>query len=135
MDLLLAPSHIFEHALMEGVLGYDPKNVMTLNWIAMIGVVGNEAYPATDITVDVTAGLIGTGGDYLLYTGQNYKQFMEHYLGASLNILPAQAMADMYYSEEYVNMKTFPEKDSIRIIDGVMYIKTENVDKNLVAQP
>lgn len=39
MDLLLAPSHIFEHALMEGVLGYDPKNVMTLNWIAMIGVV------------------------------------------------------------------------------------------------
>lgn len=39
MDLLLAPSHIFEHALMEGVLGYDHENVMTLNWIAMIGVV------------------------------------------------------------------------------------------------
>ena len=39
MDLLLAPSHIFEHALMEGVLGYDPENVMTLNWISIIGVV------------------------------------------------------------------------------------------------
>ena len=39
MDLLLAPSHIFEHALMEGVLGYDHENVMTLNWIAMAGVV------------------------------------------------------------------------------------------------
>ena len=39
MDLLLAPSHIFEHALMEGVLGYDHVNVMTLNWISIIGVV------------------------------------------------------------------------------------------------
>ena len=39
MDLLLAPSHIFEHALMEGVLGYDHVNVMTLNWISLIGVV------------------------------------------------------------------------------------------------
>lgn len=103
--------------------------------IAMIGVVGDEAYPITDITEKVTAGLIGTDGDYLLYTGQNYKQFMEHYLGASLNILPPAAMAQMYYSEEYVNMKPFPDKDSIKIIDGVMYIKTENVDKNLIAQP
>lgn len=38
MDLLLAPSHICEHALMEGVLGYDHHNVMTLNWISIIGV-------------------------------------------------------------------------------------------------
>lgn len=39
MDLLLAPSHIFEHALMEGVLGYDHLNTLTLNWVAIIGTV------------------------------------------------------------------------------------------------
>lgn len=39
MDLLLAPSHIFEHALMESVLGYDQLNISTLNWISIIGVV------------------------------------------------------------------------------------------------
>ena len=39
MDLLLAPSHIFEHALMESVLGYDHLNTLTLNWIAIVGVV------------------------------------------------------------------------------------------------
>lgn len=39
MDLLLAPSHIFEHALMEGVLGYDHLNSLTLNWVAIIGTV------------------------------------------------------------------------------------------------
>ncbi len=39
MDLLLAPSHIFEHALMEGVLGYDHLNSLTLSWVAIVGVV------------------------------------------------------------------------------------------------
>ena len=39
MDLLLAPSHIFEHALMEGVLGYDHLNSLMLNWMAIIGTV------------------------------------------------------------------------------------------------
>lgn len=39
MDLLLAPSHIFEHALMESVLGYDHLNSLTLSWVSIIGVV------------------------------------------------------------------------------------------------
>lgn len=39
MNLLLAPSHILEHALMEKVLGYDHLNTLTLNWIAIIGVI------------------------------------------------------------------------------------------------
>ena len=38
-DLLLAPSHIFEHALMEGVLGYDALNMISLNWVAVAGTV------------------------------------------------------------------------------------------------
>ncbi len=33
-DMLLAPSHIFEHALMEGVLGYDAEHIISLNWVA-----------------------------------------------------------------------------------------------------
>lgn len=39
MDLLLAPSHIFEHALMEGVLGYDHLNTLTLNWVSILGTI------------------------------------------------------------------------------------------------
>lgn len=94
--------------------------------IAMIGVVGDEQFPATDLTPSVTSGMIGMGGDSLLYTGANYQGFIRHYLGASLNILPPEAMAEMYYSEEYTAMESFPGADSIRIIDGIMYIKTEN---------
>ena len=36
-DILLAPSHIFEHALMEGILGYDALNMISLNWVALAG--------------------------------------------------------------------------------------------------
>lgn len=94
--------------------------------IAMIGVIGDESYPETDLTSPVTEGMIGIGGDYLLYTGGNYQAFISNYLGATLNILPPEAMDEMYYDEAYREMESFPEADSIRIIDGVMYIKTEN---------
>lgn len=94
--------------------------------IAMIGVVGEESYPQTDITGDVTRSMIGINGDMLLYTGNNYELFIQHYLGATLNILPAESMEQMYYSQEYREMESFPGKDSIKIMDGIMYIKTEN---------
>lgn len=97
--------------------------------IAMIGVVGDEQYPVTDITLPVTAGMIGLNGDILVYTGENYRLFIQNYLGATLNILPATAMEEMYYNEAYISMDSFPGEDSIRIIDGIMYIKTENVNR------
>ncbi len=97
--------------------------------IAMVGVVGNEAYPVTDLTGFVTDGMIGMDGDYLLYTGQNYQAFIENYLGASLNILPADAMKDAYYMDFYMEMESFPGESSIRIVDGIMYIKTENKNR------
>ena len=94
--------------------------------IAMIGVIGTEQYPDTDLTLSVTSNMIGLNGDSLVYTGANYQEFIKNYLGATLNILPPEAMAEMYYSEEYISMDSFPGEDSIRIIDGIMYIKTEN---------
>lgn len=97
--------------------------------IAMIGVVGDEQFPPTDITLPVTSNMIGMNGDVLLYRGDNYRIFIQHYLGATLNILPAEAMTDMYEDAEYVAMDSFPGPDSIRIIDGIMYIKTENVTR------
>ncbi len=97
--------------------------------IAMIGVVGDDPYPSTDITLSVTENMIGLGGqagDVLLYTGANYEQFIRYYLGVTLNILPPEAMSEMYYSQEYREMDSFPGENSMRVIDGVLYIKTEN---------
>ncbi len=96
--------------------------------IAMVGVVGNEEFPTTDITGAVTSGMIGITGDSLLYRGDNYELFIRHYLGATLNILPAEAMTDAYYADFYRKMGSFPAEDSIQIVDGIMYIKTENIE-------
>ncbi len=96
--------------------------------IAMIGVVGDEEYPPTDITGSVTSGMIGIPGDSLLYRGENYQRFIQNYLGATLNILPPEAMAEAYYAEFYRKMGSFPAADSIQIVDGIMYIKTENME-------
>ena len=52
---------------------------------------------------------------------------MKNYLGATLNILPPEAMTDMYDHPEYIAMDSFPGENSIRIIDGILYIKTENL--------
>lgn len=39
VDILLSPSHVLEHAFMEGVLGYDSLNVVSLNWVILAGTI------------------------------------------------------------------------------------------------
>lgn len=96
--------------------------------IYMIGVVGDDNYPETDITGSVTGHMIGMNGDYLLYTGENYELFFKYYMGITFNFLdPSEA--NFYYEDWYVDMPSFPAKDSIKIVDGVLCVKTENSDR------
>lgn len=98
--------------------------------IAMIGVVGDDEYPTTDITDKITSGMIGIGGDSLLYTGTNYEAFFKHYLGATLNFVDGDEMAEIYYSQEYTQMDGFPGPESTKVVDGVLYVKTENAERD-----
>ncbi len=97
--------------------------------IAMIGVVGDENYPETDITGKVTGSMIGMNGDYLLYTGTNYQAFFKHYLGITIYPVSGEEMLEIYYSEEYQAMDSFPGKDSVKVVDGILYIKLENSEE------
>ncbi len=98
--------------------------------IAMVGVVGTDEYPVTDITEAVTGGMIGLSGDSLLYTGRNYQAFMKHYLGATLNFMTPEEMSDIYFSEEYIAMESFPGATSTKVVDGILYVRTENVGRD-----
>ncbi len=98
--------------------------------VAIVGVVGYVPYPETDITGDVTSGMIGLSGDYLLYTGANYQEFMKNYLGATLNFLSPEETAAIYYSEEYIAMESFPGETSVKVIDGILCVKTENTGRD-----
>lgn len=93
--------------------------------IAMIGVVDESKYPATDITGDVTSRISGTTGDILVYKGEQYAAFMQHYMNVTINPVVGEEIVEIYNSPEYREMDSFPAEDSIRIVDGVMYIKTE----------
>lgn len=94
--------------------------------IAIVGVVGDEEFPVTDITEAVTAGMLGISGDSLLYTAANYEVFIKNYLGATLNFLDVDTVGQIYYSEEYKEMDSFPGENSVKLVDGVIYVKTEN---------
>ncbi|MCR4647598.1 MAG: glucosyltransferase domain-containing protein [Lachnospiraceae bacterium] len=93
--------------------------------ICLVGQISKESYPTTELTYDVTSKIRGTDGDFILYRGNQYHEFMKNYLGATLNILEGDHVEDMYYSEEYSTMTSFPDKGSIKIVNGVMFIKLE----------
>ncbi len=97
--------------------------------IRFIGVVGTDPYPETDYTGEVTGSMLSVAGDYLIYKPENYALFIKNYLGVTLNIQPSGAN-DFYYEDWYVSMPSFPAAGSIVIKDGVMYIKTENSERN-----
>ena len=94
--------------------------------IYMIGVVGDDNFPITDITSDVTDHLLGIDKDMLFYTSANFEAFYKHYMGISFNFLRPEE-ANYYDTPEYIAMPSFPGAGSTKVVDGVLYVKTENM--------
>ncbi len=44
IDILLAPEHLLEHIYMESVLEYDSLNLISLNWVVLLGIVAGSAF-------------------------------------------------------------------------------------------
>ena len=93
--------------------------------VAMIGVQNKENLPKTDITGEITDVMIGMNGDYLLYTGRNYQAFLKHYLGVTIELVSDEEMGRIYRTEEYQALNSFPKEDSMKVVDGILYIKME----------
>lgn len=93
--------------------------------VAMIGVQNQENLPEADITGAVTSNMIGMTGDYLIYTDTNYQAFMKHYLGVTIELVSDEEMERIYTTPEYQELNSFPEEGSMRVVDGILYIKTE----------
>lgn len=96
--------------------------------VVMMGIVGDENFPVTDITGDVTGNMLGLCGDYLCYTGQNYKDFFQHYLGITIEIVEQEKVGEIYNTSKiYQSLDSFPGPHCMEVVDGVLYVKTENV--------
>ena len=94
--------------------------------VAMIGVVGDHYLPSTDATVGVTDSLIGVNGDYLFYTADNYKDFFAYYFGIQIEVVPLEDMPEINLSKEYNALNSFPMENSMKVVDGKLYIRTAN---------
>ena len=94
--------------------------------VMMIGVLDEDKFPVTDITGDVTERIYGSTGDMLIYKGEQYQAFMQHYLNVSINVLTDEKkIVEIYNSDAYREMESFPAADSVKIVDGILYVKTE----------
>ena len=98
--------------------------------IALVGVIGYDEFPTTDITGKVTDGMIGLSGDYLIYKGADYQSFIQNYLGATLNFLDPDTVGEIYMTQEYIDMDTFPGANSTKVVEGILYVKTENCGRD-----
>lgn len=95
--------------------------------VVMMGIVGDENFPATDITTDVTGNMIGLRGDYLCYKGVNYQDFFKHYLGITIEIVDQETVGEIYNTSAiYQSLDSFPGKNCTQVVDGVLYVRTEN---------
>ena len=93
--------------------------------VAMIGVQSKKNLPKTDITGAVTDNMIGMNGDYLIYTDTNYQAFFKHYLGVTIELVADEEMERIYETEEYRELNSFPAEGSMKVVDGILYVKTE----------
>ena len=95
--------------------------------VALVGVVGEDSYPLTDVTGEYTSDLLGISGDYLLYKSENYGEFFKNYLGISFNMVSSDEVINFYDEDFYATMPSFPAKGSVLLHDGTIYVKTENI--------
>lgn len=94
--------------------------------VAIMGVIGDDEFPPTEVTEPATSEMIGLTGNWLIYSADNYDAFIRNYLGATLNLVPEDKEAEIYYSDEYIEMESFPGETSVRMIDGIICVKTED---------
>ncbi len=95
--------------------------------VVIMGIVGDENFPATDVTSDVTGNMIGLCGDFLCYNGMNYKDFFKHYLGITIEVVEQEKVGEIYNTSAiYQSLDSFPGANSTRVVDGVLYVRTEN---------
>ncbi len=98
--------------------------------VVMIGVVGDWNYPSTDLTGEVTSNMIGFPGDTVCYKPEDYKSFFANYLGITIEVMDQKTIGDIYLNDErYYELDSFPGEHCTEVVDGVLYVKTENALK------
>lgn len=67
------------------------------------------------------------GAQFQLLTGYTEQAFLEYYIGADVNLVSHEQADRMALQEECREMPVYPDSGSIRMIDGTVFIKFEEL--------
>ena len=97
--------------------------------VMFAGVINKEGYPRSSKIYEMANGFTSKF-DVLWnsYSGSKgtWGKFLNRYLGTTVKWCTREEYTIIAMSEEFKNMKVFPDKDSIKVINGVMVVKFTN---------
>lgn len=136
---------IFQFIVMQGIVAYNmneryEKTYSLCNRIVdrleqtdgykfgePVAILGGSTdpyhYPPTSITGSYVGWYFGVNGELCVSSTADFSEFCKHFLG--VYFIPAeQSVADAILTDnDYIEMQSFPYKDSIRLIDDVWVVK------------
>lgn len=110
---------------VEQISGYTPETPVLITG----GLEKNSYFDRKNISIenkkifDRSWGFISSNPTVWLGNQESWKKLIYEYIGANLNIVNQSDYPEIIESEEYKNMKKYPEEGSIKIIDNIIVIK------------
>ena len=110
---------------VEQISGYTPETPVLITG----GLEKNSYFDRKNISIENTKifdrswGFISSNPTVWLGNQESWKKLIYEYIGANLNIVNQSDYPEIIESEEYKNMKNYPEEGSIKIIDNIIVIK------------
>lgn len=71
--------------------------------------------------------ITGADGNVILVNDFHFKQFIKYYLGVDLSYANGDQVDKVMNSPEITKIKSFPNKNCVQVIDGVMVVKLSDI--------
>lgn len=91
--------------------------------VYFIGTERNEFYIDTKMSDDEIKELTGLERSPLIYSDTRFHEYVENYLGVYFKWTTSKQREEINATDEFKEMRHYPEKDSIKIINGVLIVK------------
>ena len=91
--------------------------------VAIIGNLDENKYKSTNLTAKITNEITGTNGENSLYVQDDYQSMLKHYFGILIEIATEEEINDIIKGEEFQSMSTYPDENSIKIINDILVVK------------
>lgn len=89
--------------------------------VAFIGEISDDYYPPTSLTSEYT--ITGTEGNFIYFDPYHYESFFRNYFNFTITSATEQEKIELQNTDEFINMKQWPNKDSVKVINNILVVK------------